>query len=113
MNDSGMNEGALNLLGLCARARRLVTGEKAVVQAIRAGDCALAILDADTAKNGEKAVRQACQTHGVTLLIAPPGTLGRAIGKPGRMAAAITDTGFAGKILQLCQPAGGRMSPEA
>jgi len=108
-----MNDSALNLLGLCARARRLITGEKAVVQAIRAGECKLAILDADTGPNGEKAVRQACRTHGAPLLIAPPGALGRAIGKPGRMAAAITDAGFAGKILQLCQTAGGRSPSEA
>jgi len=108
-----MNDQALNMLGLCARARRLVTGEKAVAQAIRSGEAALAILDADTAKNGEKAVRQACETHGAQLLIAPPGALGRAIGKPGRMAAAVTDAGMARKILQLCEPPGDGMSPES
>ena len=107
-----MNEKALNLLGLCARARRLVTGEKAVVQAIRSGEAALAILDADTARNGEKAVRQACESHGARLLIAPPGELGRAVGKPGRMAAAVTDAGFARKIIQLCQPAEGEAPSE-
>ena len=34
-----MTDPVLNMLGLCARARKLVTGEKAVVQAIRAGGC--------------------------------------------------------------------------
>ena len=97
-----MNDRALNMLGLCARARRVITGEKAVVQAIRAGACRVAILDGGVAKNGEKAVTQACQTHGTALLITAPGALGRAIGMPGRMAAAVTDAGMAERILQLC-----------
>ena len=106
-----MNSQALNMLGLCARARKLVTGEKAVVQAIRAG-CPLAILDGGVAKNGEKAVSQACLTHGAVLLRAEPGQLGRAIGMPGRMAAAVTDAGMAARIIQLCQPPGDMRSPE-
>jgi ribosomal protein L7Ae-like RNA K-turn-binding protein len=35
----------LNMLGLCARAGRLITGEKACVQAIRTGGVYLALLD--------------------------------------------------------------------
>jgi len=108
-----MNERALNMLGLCARARKLVTGEKAVVQEIRSGACPLAILDGGVAPNGEKAVSQACQTHGVPLLRTPPGELGRAIGRPGRMAAAVTDAGMARRILQLCEPPGDGTSPES
>ena len=98
-----MNDRALNMLGLCARARRLVTGEKAVVQAIRSRACFAAVLDGATAKNGDKAVSQACQTHGVPLLKTAPGALGRAIGKPGRMAAAVTDEGMARRLVELYQ----------
>ena len=99
-----MNDRALNMLGLCARARKLVTGEKAVVQAVRDGSCYVVLMDGDVAKNGEKAVSQACQTHGVPLLRAAPGDLGRAIGKPGRMAVAVTDPGMAKRIIELSQP---------
>ena len=106
-----MNKGAVNMLGLCARARKLITGEKAVVQAIRSGACFLAVLDGDVAKNGEKAVSQACATHGVPLLRAEPGTLGRCIGKPGRMAAAVTDEGMAKRIIELSQPIGEQSVP--
>lgn len=102
-----MNDRALNMLGLCARARKLITGEKAVVQAIRDGGCFAVMLDGDVAKNGEKAVSQACLTHGVPLVRTAPGALGRAIGKPGRMAAAITDEGMAMRIVQLSQPTEG------
>ena len=98
------------MLGLCARARKLITGEKAVVQAVRAGSCHLAILDAATAKNGAEAVTQACEAHGVPLIVAEPGQLGRAIGRTGRMAAAVTDAGMAKRIMELSQPSVGRPS---
>ena len=98
-----MNDRALSMLGLCARAGKIVTGEKAVVQCIRSGQCIVAVLDGGTAKNGLKAVTQACETHGVPLVTCPENTLGRAIGKPGRMAAAVTDAGLGGRIIELCQ----------
>ena len=99
-----MNRGALNMLGLCARAGKLVTGEKAVVQSIRDGRCFAAILDGGVAPNGDKAVRQACFTHGVPLFRTEADALGHAIGKPGRMAAAVTDAGMARRLSQLCEP---------
>ena len=101
-----MNPRALGMLGLCARAGKIVTGEKAVVQAIRNGTCHLALLDGGVAANGEKAVSQACLTHEVPLLRTEPGELGDAIGKPNRMAAAITDPGMAKRLQQLCEPTG-------
>ena len=102
-----MNSRALNMLGLCARAGKLVTGEKAVVQAVRARTCFVALLDGGVAGNGEKAVTQACATHEVPLLRAEPGQLGGAIGKPGRMAVAVTDAGMAKRLIELCQTAEG------
>ena len=97
-----MNDRALNMLGLCARAGKLVTGEKAVVQAVRSGACHVVLLDGGVAKNGDKAVAQACESHGVPLLRAEPGRLGEAIGRPGRMAAGVTDPGMAKRIMELC-----------
>ena len=102
-----MNSRALNMLGLCARAGKLVTGEKAVVQAVRAETCYAVMLDGGVAGNGEKAVSQACETHGVPLLRTAPDELGRAIGKPGRMAAAVTDVGMARRIIELSEPSEG------
>jgi len=107
-----MNERAMSMLGLCARAGKLISGEKAVVQAIRSGACALAILDGGVAVNGEKAVSQACQTHETPLLRTAPGELGRAIGRPGRMAVAVTDAGMARRVIQLCETPGGGQPPE-
>lgn len=97
----------LNMLGLCARAGELVTGEKACLQAIRAGSARLALLDGAAAPNAVKAVSQACQAHGVALVRTGEFALGDAIGKPGRMAAVVTDAGFARRIEELSNQADG------
>lgn len=95
-------ERAFNLLGLCARAGRLVSGEQAAVGLIRSGNARLAVLDESAAKNTAKSVKDACAFYKVPLVTAPAGRLGAAIGKPGRMAAATSDAGFANRILELC-----------
>ena len=92
---------ALNMLGLCARAGKLISGEKACLQTIRGGGAYAVLLDAGAAKNAVKSISDACSHHGVPLLHAPEFELGDAIGKPGRMVAAITDEGFAKRILEL------------
>ena len=91
----------LNMLGLCARAGKLVTGEKACVQAIRAGNACVALLDGAAAANAVKAVTQACGAHGVALVRTGEFALGDAIGKPGRMAAGVTDAKMAQRIIEL------------
>ena len=91
----------LNMLGLCMRAGKLLSGEKACVQAVRMGGACAVVLDKAAAKNATKAVTDACEWHEVPLILAPENELGYAIGKPGRMVAAITDPSFADRILQL------------
>ncbi len=90
---------ALSLLGLCARAGRLGYGEPATVAAIRAKSAHLAVLDECAGPNTTKSVTAACHTHGVPLYRAQD--LGAAIGKPGRMAVAVLDEGFARRIAAL------------
>ena len=94
---------ALGMLGLCARAGALVTGEKACVQTIRSGKACAAVLDGAASGNAVKAVTQACRTHAVPLVRTEAFALGDAIGRPGRMAAAITDAGMARRIMELNQ----------
>ena len=93
----------LNMLGLCARAGRLVSGEKACVQAIRSGAAYAVALDRAAAKNAVKAVSDACGYHQVPLVWTPEFALGDAIGKPGRMAVAVTDEAMARRVIQLNQ----------
>ena len=96
---------ALNMLGLCARAGKLISGEKACLQTIRSGGAYAVVLDAAAAKNAVKSITDACSHHGVTLITAPEFELGDAIGKPGRMVAAIVDQGLAERVIQLHQMA--------
>ena len=91
----------LGMLGLCARAGKLITGEKACVQAVRSGSAFMALLDGAASDNAVKALSQACEGHGVPLLRTQPFALGDAIGKPSRMAAAITDARMAARIAEL------------
>ncbi|MER2143279.1 MAG: ribosomal L7Ae/L30e/S12e/Gadd45 family protein [Eubacteriales bacterium] len=91
----------LNMLGLCARAGKLITGEKACVQAIRAGGAQVALLDGAASANAVKALTDACTSHGVPLVRTGNCALGDAIGKPGRMAAVVTDAGMAARIIEL------------
>ena len=91
----------LGLLGLCARAGRLISGEKACVQAVRSGAACAAVLDGAAAPNAVKALTQACATHGVPLVRTGEYELGAAIGKDARMAAVITDAGMARRVLEL------------
>ena len=94
---------ALNMLGLCARAGKLISGEKACLQSIRSGGAYAVLLDASAAKNAVKSITDACTYHEVKLIIAPEDALGDAIGKPGRMVVAVTDQGFAKRIIELSQ----------
>ena len=88
-------------LGLCARAGKLISGEKAVITAIRAHNVCCVLLDAAAAENAVKSVTDACTFHNVPLIRTQANALGDAIGKPSRMAAAVTDAGFAKSILAL------------
>ena len=98
----------LSMLGLCARAGKLITGEKACVQAIRSGSAFAAVLDGAASDNAVKALSQACESHGVPLLRTGPFELGDAIGKPSRMAAVITEPRMAARIMEFSIAEGGR-----
>ena len=93
-----MNRG-MGMLGLCARAGKLITGEKACIQAIRSGGAYAVLLDGAASDNAVKAVSDACKSHGVPLARTGPWELGQAIGKPSRMAAAIVDAGMAARVM--------------
>ena len=92
----------LSMLGLCARAGKLITGEKACIQAIRGGSAFAAVLDGAASENAVKALGQACESHDVPLLRTGPFELGDAIGKSSRMAAVITDPHMALRAVAYC-----------
>lgn len=101
---------ALNLLGLCARAGRLKSGLDGCEQAVKRQGAKLCLVDEGASPLSKKAMMDACNFAGASLGVLPRGELGRAIGKPGRMAVAITDEGFASRLIQLLSQAGALVS---
>lgn len=96
----------LSMLGLAARAGRLVSGVQAVEIALKKGEGKLVILDGDASENTKKQMEDACLHKKTPLIMISACSLGDAIGKPGRMIAAVTDESFAGRILQLYKEIG-------
>ena len=91
-------KGAMGMMGLCARAGRLISGEQMALKAIRSGKVYLALIDAGASANAKKAIIDACTSHQVDWFEVSEGQLGGAIGKPERMVAGITDRGFAEQL---------------
>lgn len=91
----------LGMVGLCARAGKLKSGESACEQLLKSGDALLLLMDEEISPRGEKQLADACVYAGVELVRVPGGKLGAAIGKPGRMAACVVDPGFADRIKAL------------
>lgn len=89
------------MIGLCARAGRLVTGENAVIKLIRSGKAGIVFLDGSTAPNGKKAITDACNHYNVRLAILPEGAIGTYSGKSGRMSAATADESFANRMIEI------------
>jgi hypothetical protein len=67
----------------------------------RGGELTAALLDGAASANAVKALGDACASHSVPLVRTGAYRLGDAIGKPGRMAAAVTDGRMAAKIIEL------------
>ena len=91
-----MNSRLTNAIGLAMKAGRLRSGDFTVEKMVRAEETRLVLLDANASENTREKYRAMCQNHGVeTILVAE---LGRWIGKPGRMIAAVTDENFRNMI---------------
>jgi len=90
------------LLGLANRARKLVSGEEFVLNEIRKGHAKLVVLSNDASQSTKKKIQDKCKYYKVQLIqVGDRVTLGRAIGKEQRVALAVTDEGFAKKLLTL------------
>lgn len=87
-------------LGLAARAGQLLSGDFACEKAVRAGEAAVLLVDADASANTRKKYADACAYHKVPLYIVEAGKLGEAIGRPGRMTVAMKPGALAKKALE-------------
>lgn len=91
---------AFGMIGLSQRAGKCLSGSDQCEKAARSGKASLLLVAQDTARGTREKMELACRAGNVPLKITPPG-LGEAIGKPGRMVCAITDSGMAARIAQL------------
>ncbi|RUL55764.1 MULTISPECIES: YlxQ family RNA-binding protein [Lysinibacillus] len=97
-----MSERLFQLLGLAARARKIVTGEELVVKEVRTGKAKLVLLANDAAHNSSKKIQDKCTFYNVEYRVfGDRYQLGHAIGKEARVVIAITDSGFAKKMSSL------------
>ena len=96
---------ALGSLGLAMKSGRVRCGEETCVKLVRAGAASLILIDAAISDGSRKAVADACAFHQVPCRQIPSGELGRAIGKPGRMVAAVTDKALAARLAALLDDA--------
>lgn len=85
-----------NAIGLAMKAGRLRSGAFAVEGLVRAGQAKLALCDKTASDNTRGQLGALCAAHNVELLLVSE--LGRWIGKPGHMVAAVTDKNFATMI---------------
>lgn len=92
----------LSLLGLCAKAGKIQSGEFMVEKMVKAHKGKLIIVATDTSDASKKNYRDMSNFHHVPLIeYGTKDTLGNAIGKEMRASAVVTDEGFANSIINL------------
>ena len=89
------------MLGLAMRAGQLTFGEDGVKKAIASGGAKLVRLDAGASENTKKKMRDSCAFYGVQLVETAADRLGYAVGKPGRMSAAVAAGGICDKLISM------------
>jgi ribosomal protein L7Ae-like RNA K-turn-binding protein len=91
-----------SFLGLANRARKVISGEELVVKEIRSGKAKLVLLAEDASVNTAKKIQDKCLSYNVPLRkVTDRYTLGHAIGKDARVVVAVTDEGFAKKLMTM------------
>ena len=92
-----------SMLGIAMRAGALTLGADGVHSAIASGGAALVLLDAAASENTRKKFRDSCAFYGTPLFETAPDRLGYAIGKPGRVCAAVAKGSLGDKLHALAQ----------
>ena len=90
-----------SMLGLAMRAGALTTGEDGVRKAVASGKALLVLVDEGASANTKKLFADACTHYGTPMALTLEGRLGEAIGKPGRMSAAVARGPLGEKLLAL------------
>ncbi|WP_203332658.1 YlxQ family RNA-binding protein [Planococcus beigongshangi] len=92
----------LQILGLATRARMTITGEELTINEVRRGNAKLVIVAEDASENTSKKLQDKCSHYGADIQIfGTRAEIGHAIGKEERVVMAVTDAGFAKKLMSL------------
>ncbi len=91
-----MNSKLSSAIGFAMKAGRLKSGDFVTEKLLRAKGAKIALIDRTASENTKDKYRDICKYTGIELIEIEE--LGRWIGKPGRMVAAVTDEGFAQMI---------------
>lgn len=93
-----------SLLGLCKKAGKLLGGEVAVENAIRGKTACLLIMATDASANTKKKFNNSATYYNIPLVeFGDKEALGSAVGEELRAIFAVTEEGFAKKLLSLTQ----------
>lgn len=91
-----MNSKLSSAIGFAMKAGRLKSGDFVTEKLLRANGAKIALIDGTASENTKEKYRDICARHAIELVEVEE--LGRWIGKPGRMVAAVTDEAFAQMI---------------
>lgn len=103
-----MTDRVLSMLGLAARARKVVSGEFSTEKAIKEGKAWLVIVAEDASANTRKLFQNKSEFYEVPCYIyGDKDSLGHSIGNEMRASLAVTDEGFATEIIKRLQELNG------
>lgn len=92
----------LSMLGMAARAGKVVSGEFAVEQNVKNQKATLVFVAVDASENTKKMFHDMCAFYQTKMLVyGTKEALGQAIGKEFRASVAVLDQGFADAIEKL------------
>ncbi len=92
------NDAVRSALGFAQRAGKIISGDFACEKAVKSGKALLIALDDDVSEATRARYEGMCERAGIACLSVKD--LDNAIGRGGRMIAAVTDGGFARMIQQ-------------
>ncbi len=98
------NNTTLSLIGLAAKAGKIVSGEYGTEKSVKSRKAFLVIVAADASDNTKKMFSDMCTYYKVPMLsMEDKESLGHAIGKEFRASIAVCDSGLAEAILSRAQ----------
>lgn len=99
MKESGLKvNSAYAYLGFAMKSGKLKSGAFAAGKAVESGTARLVVLDPEASENTRRDWKSKCEAKKIAVAELPG--MGRAIGRPERIVAAITDGGFAAMIVK-------------